>query len=55
MGKRVKTDADVIDEEHRFVWKPEDFDDMTWERRQALQYDKRLVKVLRHDGALRYS
>ncbi|XP_075697135.1 protein FRA10AC1 homolog isoform X2 [Rhinoderma darwinii] len=39
-----KTDLDVIQENHRFLWQEEDEEDMTWEKRIAKKYYDKLFK-----------
>eukprot|EP00052_Salpingoeca_macrocollata_P030651 m.320411 g.320411 ORF g.320411 m.320411 type:complete len:354 (+) comp24047_c0_seq1:38-1099(+) len=40
----TKTDADVIEENHRFVWEDSDLKEMTWEKEQAKKYYDKLFK-----------
>ncbi|RVE59496.1 hypothetical protein OJAV_G00189060 [Oryzias javanicus] len=39
-----KTDLDVLRENHRFLWRDEDEDDMTWEKELAKKYYDKLFK-----------
>ncbi|TMS22093.1 Protein FRA10AC1-like protein [Larimichthys crocea] len=39
-----KTDADVLRENHRFLWRDEDEEDMTWEKELAKKYYDKLFK-----------
>ncbi|KAJ4940147.1 hypothetical protein JOQ06_026456 [Pogonophryne albipinna] len=39
-----KTDHDVLRENHRFLWKDEDEEDMTWEKELARKYYDKLFK-----------
>ncbi|XP_045924877.1 protein FRA10AC1 isoform X2 [Micropterus dolomieu] len=39
-----KTDLDVLRENHRFLWRDEDEDDMTWEKDLAKKYYDKLFK-----------
>ncbi|XP_036428064.1 protein FRA10AC1 [Colossoma macropomum] len=39
-----KTDLDVVRENHRFLWKDEDEEDMTWEKELAKKYYDKLFK-----------
>ncbi|KAJ8365687.1 hypothetical protein SKAU_G00145180 [Synaphobranchus kaupii] len=39
-----KTDLDVVKENHRFLWRDEDEDDMTWEKELAKKYHDKLFK-----------
>ncbi|XP_029313013.1 LOW QUALITY PROTEIN: protein FRA10AC1 [Cottoperca gobio] len=39
-----KTDLDVLRENHRFLWKDEDEEDMTWEKELAKKYYDKLFK-----------
>ncbi|KAJ8406816.1 hypothetical protein AAFF_G00297320 [Aldrovandia affinis] len=39
-----KTDLDVVRENHRFLWRDEDEDDMTWEKELAKKYYDKLFK-----------
>ncbi|XP_015230696.1 PREDICTED: protein FRA10AC1 [Cyprinodon variegatus] len=39
-----KTDLDVLRENHRFLWREEDEDDMTWEKEIAKKYYDKLFK-----------
>ncbi|XP_043109582.1 protein FRA10AC1 [Puntigrus tetrazona] len=39
-----KTDLDVVRENHRFLWREEDEDDMTWEKELAKKYYDKLFK-----------
>lgn len=39
-----KTDLDVVKENHRFLWKEEDEEDMTWEKELAKKYYDKLFK-----------
>uniref|UniRef100_A0A3Q2QBJ5 FRA10A associated CGG repeat 1 n=1 Tax=Fundulus heteroclitus TaxID=8078 RepID=A0A3Q2QBJ5_FUNHE len=39
-----KTDLDVLRENHRFLWKDEDEEDMTWEKEIAKKYYDKLFK-----------
>ncbi|MCJ8738295.1 hypothetical protein PDJAM_G00034020 [Pangasius djambal] len=39
-----KTDLDVVRENHRFLWRDEDEEDMTWEKELAKQYYDKLFK-----------
>ncbi|XP_041828993.1 protein FRA10AC1 [Melanotaenia boesemani] len=39
-----KTDVDVLRENHRFLWKDEDEEDMTWEKELAKSYYDKLFK-----------
>uniref|UniRef100_H3DNJ6 FRA10A associated CGG repeat 1 n=2 Tax=Tetraodon nigroviridis TaxID=99883 RepID=H3DNJ6_TETNG len=39
-----KTDYDVLRENHRFLWKDEDEEDMTWEKELAKKYYDKLFK-----------
>lgn len=39
-----KTDYDVLRENHRFLWKEEDEEDMTWEKELAKKYYDKLFK-----------
>ncbi|KAM7381625.1 hypothetical protein PAMA_012461 [Pampus argenteus] len=39
-----KTDQDVLRENHRFLWRDEDEDDMTWEKELAKKYYDKLFK-----------
>ncbi|KAK1166433.1 protein FRA10AC1-like isoform X1 [Acipenser oxyrinchus oxyrinchus] len=42
--EKDKTDVDVIKENHRFLWREEDEDDMTWEQNLAKKYYDKLFK-----------
>ncbi|XP_017353657.1 protein FRA10AC1 isoform X4 [Cebus imitator] len=44
LGENDKTDMDVIQENHRFLWNEEDEMDMTWEKRLAKKYYDKLFK-----------
>nr|DBA15121.1 TPA: hypothetical protein GDO54_004376 [Pyxicephalus adspersus] len=39
-----KTDLDIIQENHRFLWQEEDEEEMTWEKRLAKKYYDKLFK-----------
>lgn len=39
-----KTDMDVVRENHRFLWKEDDEEDMTWEKELAKKYYDKLFK-----------
>uniref|UniRef100_A0A673G0N2 FRA10A associated CGG repeat 1 n=1 Tax=Sinocyclocheilus rhinocerous TaxID=307959 RepID=A0A673G0N2_9TELE len=39
-----KTDLDVVRENHRFLWREEDEEDMTWEKELAKKYYDKLFK-----------
>ncbi|XP_054622963.1 protein FRA10AC1 [Dunckerocampus dactyliophorus] len=39
-----KTDSDVLRENHRFLWRDEDEEDMTWEKELAKKYYDKLFK-----------
>ncbi|KAK2876862.1 hypothetical protein QQF64_004298 [Cirrhinus molitorella] len=39
-----KTDLDVVKENHRFLWREEDEEDMTWEKELAKKYYDKLFK-----------
>ncbi|XP_052468078.1 protein FRA10AC1 homolog [Carassius gibelio] len=39
-----KTDLDVVTENHRFLWRDEDEEDMTWEKELAKKYYDKLFK-----------
>ncbi|XP_049615267.1 protein FRA10AC1 [Syngnathus scovelli] len=39
-----KTDSDVVRENHRFLWRDEDEEDMTWEKELAKKYYDKLFK-----------
>uniref|UniRef100_A0AAY4AER3 F10C1 protein n=1 Tax=Denticeps clupeoides TaxID=299321 RepID=A0AAY4AER3_9TELE len=39
-----KTDLDVVRENHRFLWRDEDEEDMTWEKELAKRYYDKLFK-----------
>ncbi|KAG8008709.1 Protein FRA10AC1-like protein, partial [Nibea albiflora] len=39
-----KTDVDVLRENHRFLWRDEDEEDMTWEKELAKKYYDKLFK-----------
>ncbi|XP_067225019.1 protein FRA10AC1 [Chanodichthys erythropterus] len=39
-----KTDLDVVKENHRFLWREEDEEDMTWEQELAKKYHDKLFK-----------
>ncbi|KAK7123080.1 hypothetical protein R3I94_020005 [Phoxinus phoxinus] len=41
---RDKTDLDVVKENHRFLWREEDEEDMTWEQELAKKYYDKLFK-----------
>ncbi|KAG7507356.1 hypothetical protein JOB18_031603 [Solea senegalensis] len=43
-GAKDKTDFDVLRENHRFLWRDEDEDDMTWEKELAKKYYDKLFK-----------
>ncbi|XP_041670865.1 protein FRA10AC1 isoform X1 [Cheilinus undulatus] len=43
-GASDKTDMDVLRENHRFLWRDEDEDDMTWEKELAKKYYDKLFK-----------
>lgn len=43
-GAKDKTDHDVLRENHRFLWKEEDEEDMTWEKELAKKYYDKLFK-----------
>ncbi|XP_074518716.1 protein FRA10AC1 [Halichoeres trimaculatus] len=42
--EKDKTDRDVLRENHRFLWRDEDEDDMTWEKELAKKYYDKLFK-----------
>lgn len=42
--KNDRTDLDVVRENHRFLWKDEDEEDMTWEKELAKKYYDKLFK-----------
>ncbi|XP_041117709.1 protein FRA10AC1 isoform X1 [Polyodon spathula] len=42
--EKDKTDVDVIKENHRFLWREEDEDNMTWEQNLAKKYYDKLFK-----------
>ncbi|XP_057682034.1 protein FRA10AC1 [Corythoichthys intestinalis] len=42
--KNDKTDSDVLRENHRFLWRDEDEEDMTWEKELAKKYYDKLFK-----------
>ncbi|XP_023805366.1 protein FRA10AC1 isoform X2 [Oryzias latipes] len=43
-GVKDKTDLDVLRENHRFLWRDEDEEDMTWEKELAKKYYDKLFK-----------
>ncbi|KAM9336058.1 protein FRA10AC1 [Symphorus nematophorus] len=43
-ASKDKTDLDVLRENHRFLWRDEDEDDMTWEKELAKKYYDKLFK-----------
>lgn len=43
-ASKDKTDVDVLRENHRFLWRDEDEDDMTWEKELAKKYYDKLFK-----------
>uniref|UniRef100_A0A8C9X6C0 FRA10A associated CGG repeat 1 n=1 Tax=Sander lucioperca TaxID=283035 RepID=A0A8C9X6C0_SANLU len=43
-GTKDKTDGDVLRENHRFLWRDEDEEDMTWEKELAKKYYDKLFK-----------
>ncbi|CAG5906396.1 unnamed protein product [Menidia menidia] len=43
-ASKDKTDLDVLRENHRFLWKDEDEEDMTWEKELAKKYYDKLFK-----------
>ncbi|KAJ3607405.1 hypothetical protein NHX12_024456 [Muraenolepis orangiensis] len=42
--EKDKTDLDVVRENHRFLWRDEDEDEMTWEKELAKKYYDKLFK-----------
>ncbi|XP_061765576.1 protein FRA10AC1 isoform X2 [Nerophis ophidion] len=42
--EKDKTDSDVLRENHRFLWRDEDEEDMTWEKKLAKKYYDKLFK-----------
>ncbi|CAL8281734.1 unnamed protein product [Merluccius merluccius] len=42
--EKDKTDLDVVRENHRFLWRDEDEEDMTWEKELAKKYYDKLFK-----------
>ncbi|XP_073684839.1 protein FRA10AC1 isoform X1 [Garra rufa] len=43
-SSKDKTDLDVVRENHRFLWRDEDEEDMTWEKELAKKYYDKLFK-----------
>ncbi|CAN9509242.1 unnamed protein product [Ophioblennius macclurei] len=43
-ASKDRTDLDVLRENHRFLWRDEDEDDMTWEKELAKKYYDKLFK-----------